>query len=185
MRVNGQTSSNFTLTNTTRAEFDSGSEFKEQRAEITDRACLVVFCAGESSLKIPYSTIAVNRQTHEIFHISQVFLFIFKYYEVHTAKIYRLKFISVNYSVQLVMNFSSFFAKYHENENIHESQCELHLCMHNHRVLLFLFFIKFLINLDYFDSIREVKIRQRFQTGFSKNSKFALLMQKVCHCPKR
>lgn len=58
---------------------------------------------------------------HMRFSISQVFLFIFKYYEVHTAKIYRLKFRSVNYSVQLVMKVSSFFAKYHENENIHES----------------------------------------------------------------
>ena len=56
-RRNGRKVSQFfTLTNNTTAEFDSGSKFKEQRAEIPYRACFVIFqgaqnIAGESSLK--------------------------------------------------------------------------------------------------------------------------------------
>ena len=71
MRLNGQTSSNFTLTNNATAEFDSGPKYRicvgieGQNKSIERVLCFVIFwgaknIAGECSLKIPYSTIAVN-----------------------------------------------------------------------------------------------------------------------------
>ena len=63
-----QSQSNFPHDNNTTAGFDSGLNRRKQRAKITDTACFVIFwgaknIAGECSLKIPYSTIAVNTRT--------------------------------------------------------------------------------------------------------------------------